>query len=54
MVESGADFSVTLQKPNGNIRARISRIKRLSQFSISKGHKLNDSNISLDLKPAQK
>jgi hypothetical protein len=37
MAESGADFSETIHKPSGIIRARISFIKRLPHNSILKG-----------------
>ena len=44
MAESGADFTMTINKPSGNIKARISRIKRLSYYSVVKDKKLDDSD----------
>ena len=44
MTESGADFSITIHRANGNVKARISRIKRISQYSVLKGQNLDDSD----------
>jgi hypothetical protein len=53
IAESGADFSETIHKPTGSVRARISQIKRLPHNSIMKGHNLIDSDPMEDLFPKQ-
>lgn len=51
MAESEADFTIILQKPYGSVKTRISRIKRMSQYSVVKDPKLDESKSMDDFFP---